>query len=143
MFSRLRTGTTAGMALVTAAIASIAALSPGAATPEAELGTPAMPAPALSAPDLALLNRITWGANASTAQRFLRLGAEAFANEQLHPPAGERLPPTVQAQIDTLKISQQPAAQLAIELEQQRRDANAISDPDRKRDAPAAPTGRL
>jgi hypothetical protein len=34
-----------------------------------------------------------------------------------------------------LKISHQPAAQLAIELEQQRRDANAITDPDRKRQA--------
>jgi hypothetical protein len=89
----------------------------------------------LSADDLALLNRITWGANASTAQRFSRLGAEAFINEQLHPQPGERLPPAVQAQIDALKISHQPAGQLAIELEQQRRDANAVTDPDRKREA--------
>jgi uncharacterized protein (DUF1800 family) len=89
----------------------------------------------LSAGDVALLNRITWGTNASTAQRFSRLGAEAFINEQLHSPPGERLPPAVQAQIDALKISHQPATQLAIELEQQRRDANAITDPDRKRDA--------
>src|SRR6516165_4374663 len=104
MLSQLRTGTAAGVALVIAAIGSIAAKSPGAATPEAELATPAAPGPALSAPDLALLNRITWGANASTAQRFLRLGAEAFISEQLHPPSGERLPPAVQAQIDALKI---------------------------------------
>jgi uncharacterized protein (DUF1800 family) len=99
------------------------------------LTTPTAPALALSAPDLALLNRMTWGANASTAQRFSRLGPEAFVREQLHPPPGERLPPAVQAQIDAMKISQHPAPQLAIELEQQRRDANAITDPDRKRDA--------
>ncbi|MBV8747401.1 MAG: DUF1800 family protein, partial [Xanthobacteraceae bacterium] len=121
--------------MVVAAIASIAALSPGAATPEAELATPAAPSPTLSVGDVALLNRITWGTNASTAQRFSRLGADAFIREQLHPPSGERLPPAVQAQINALKISQQPAAQLAIELEQQRRDANVISDPERKREA--------
>src|SRR6516225_1621399 len=101
MFSQLGTGTArAGMALAIAAIASMATLSPGAATPEPELTTPTAPALALSAPDLALLNRMTWGANASTAQRFSRLGPEAFVREQLHPPPGERLPPAVQAQID-------------------------------------------
>ena len=89
----------------------------------------------MSAGDIALLNRITWGANASTAARLSRIGTETFIREQFHPARGERLPPPVQAQIDALKISQEPAAQRAIELEQQRRDANAITDPHRKRDA--------
>jgi uncharacterized protein (DUF1800 family) len=137
MFAQLRSPIAVSRAagLLITAMTSIAALSPGGATPEAELATSAAPSPLLSPGDLALLNRITWGANASTAQRFSRVGAEAFINEQLHPPQGERLPPAVQAQIDALKISQQPVAQLAIELEQQRRDANAITDPDRKREA--------
>ncbi len=121
--------------MLIAALASLAALSPGAATPEPELIAPAPTPLSWSASDLALLNRITWGANISTAQRFYHLGADAFLNEQLHPPQGDRLPPAVQAQIDALKISREPAAQLAMELEQQRRDAKAIADPDRKREA--------
>jgi uncharacterized protein (DUF1800 family) len=137
MFSQLRSSKrTAGTAgLLIGALASLAVLSPGTAAPEAGQVTGTTPSPPLSAADLALVNRITWGANPSTVQRFSRLGAEAFLNEQLHPPPGDRLPPAVAAQIDGLKISHQPAAQLAIELEQQRRDANAITDPDRKREA--------
>ena len=137
MFSRFgsRPGTSGAGALVIVAVSSLAAFSPGAATPEPEVTAPTAAPLSLSASDLALLNRITWGANASTVQRFSRLGAETFISEQLHPPSGEWLPPSVQAQIDAMKISQQPAAQLAIELEQQRRDANAITDLERKRDA--------
>jgi uncharacterized protein (DUF1800 family) len=137
MFSQLRspTGISRTAGALVGALTALAALSPGAATPEAGLATPAAPSPSLSAGDIALLNRITWGANASTAARLSRIGTEAFIREQLHPARGERLPPPVQAQIDALKISQEPAAQRAIELEQQRRDANAITDPDRKRDA--------
>jgi uncharacterized protein (DUF1800 family) len=129
------TGTSRAAGLLIGALTSVAALSSGAAMPEAELVIPAAAPTSLSVGDLALLNRITWGANASIAARFSRIGAEEFIREQLHPPAGERLPSAVQAQIDALKISQAPAAQLAIELEQQRRDANAITDLDRKRDA--------
>jgi uncharacterized protein (DUF1800 family) len=137
MLSRFgsRPGTSGAGALVIVAVSSLAAFSPGAATQAPELTAPTAAPFSLSAGDLALLNRVTWGANASTAHLLSRLGMEAFLNEQLHPPSGGRLPPQVQAQIDALKISQQPAAQLAIELEQQRRDANAITDPDRKRDA--------
>ncbi len=137
MFSQvgLSSGSSGAGALLIAALASLAALSPGAATPEPELAPQVATPLSLSAGDLALLNRITWGANMSTEREFSRLGADAFLNEQLHPPQRDRLPPAVQAQIDTLKISRQPAAQLAIELQQQRRDAIAITDPDRKREA--------
>jgi uncharacterized protein (DUF1800 family) len=135
MFSQLRSPVRTFKRILIGALASVAALSPGAATPEAGLANPAAPPATLSTGDLSLLNRITWGANASTAGQFARIDPEAFIREQLHPAPGERLPPVVQAQIDALKISQKPAASLAIELEQQRRDANAITDPDRKRDA--------
>jgi uncharacterized protein (DUF1800 family) len=121
--------------LLVAAVTSLVSLSPGAATPEPELATPTAAPLSLSAGDLALLNRLTWGANATVARRFSAVGAEAFINEQLHPPHGDRLPSAIEGQIDALKISQKPVAQLAIELEQQRRDANAITDPDQKRDA--------
>jgi uncharacterized protein (DUF1800 family) len=121
--------------LLIAAIASLTGISLGAATPEPDLTAPSAASLSLSPDDLALLNRLTWGANASTARRFSAIGAEAFINEQLHPPRGDRLPSAIAAQIDALKISQTPAAQLAIELEQRRRDANAITDPDQKHEA--------
>jgi uncharacterized protein (DUF1800 family) len=45
------------------------------------------------------------------------------------------LPAHAQTQIDALTISQTPPAKLVIDLEQQRRDANAIADPEQKRQA--------
>jgi hypothetical protein len=44
----------------------------------------------LGARDLNLLNRITWGANPSSAQEFAALGADRFLERQLHPPPMRR-----------------------------------------------------
>jgi hypothetical protein len=45
---------------------------------------------ALAPQDVGFLNRITWGANASGADLLAKLGAEAFLQQQLHPPANDR-----------------------------------------------------
>jgi hypothetical protein len=47
---------------------------------------------ALAPQDVGFLNRIKWGANAPGADLFAKLGAEAFLEQQLHPPANDRLP---------------------------------------------------
>jgi len=121
--------------LIAAGLVGVAAASPGGAAPEPEIANPATPEISFSAEDLALLNRITWGANASSARQLARAGANAFIDQQLHPSPGERLPAHAQTQIDAMRISQVPATELAIALEQQRKDANAITDLEQKREA--------
>src|SRR5262245_43432799 len=118
---------------ITAAL--VANAPPALAAPDPETTSSATPEISLSAEDIGLLNRITWGANQSSARLLARLGASAFIDQQLHPPRGDRLPAHAQAQIDAMRISQVPPAQLAIELEQQRKDANAITELEHRREA--------
>ncbi len=83
----------------------------------------------LGARDLNLLNRITWGANPSSAQEFAALGADKFLERQLHPPADAPLPRDAQAQIDALSISHTPMRTFVADMDQQGKTANAITDP--------------
>jgi len=89
----------------------------------------------LSASDLALLNRVTWGANASSSAELQSLGAERWLERQLYPPGGDRLPPRVQAQIDALTISQRPMTELVVEANAQGKALKDITDPDLKKAA--------
>jgi uncharacterized protein (DUF1800 family) len=77
---------------------------------------------------LHVLNRVTWGANTSSARELAATGAERYIDRQLRPAPTAVLPPAVQAQIDALTISQRPLDGLLAELEQRRRDALAIGD---------------
>jgi uncharacterized protein (DUF1800 family) len=121
--------------LLVASAISLATSTPGTAAPEPEITSPAMPEIALSAQDLGLLNRITWGANPSSARSLARVGAGAFIDQQLHPAKTDRLPAHAQAQIDAMTIAQTPPTKLAIDLEQQRKDAAALPDPEQRREA--------
>jgi uncharacterized protein (DUF1800 family) len=111
----------------------LASARPSVAAPELEVV--ANSDIALSPQDLGLLNRVTWGANPSSARALAKSGPDAFLDQQLHPPKSDRLPEHAQTQIDALTISQTPPVKLAIYLEQQRRDAMAIDDPEQKRQA--------
>lgn len=103
--------------------------------------TPLAPAaahtgPTLAAPvdPIALLDRVTWGANTSEAARLTALGPERYLAAQLHPGNGA-LPPAVQAQIDAMTITQRPVDALVRDLDAQRRavDANTtMSDADKQ-----------
>jgi uncharacterized protein (DUF1800 family) len=90
---------------------------------------------ALSGPELALLNRITWGANSPGAAVFAKLGANGFIEQQLHPPAESGLPPAAQAQIDAMTISATPVDILADDMDRQVKAANALADPQQKQGA--------
>jgi uncharacterized protein (DUF1800 family) len=101
---------------------------------------PARPAPTvqptpltLSAADLAFIDRVTWGANESTAAEFLALGRDRWVERQLHPGPKDRLPAAAQAIINALPIAAHPLTEIAWPLTAQQRNANQIPDAEQKR----------
>lgn len=86
---------------------------------------------------LAMLNRISWGLNASTVRAMQALGWPSYLDGQLHPRA-QALPAAVQASIAAMHISQRPLDALLSELQQRRKDAEAIADDDAKKAAQLA-----
>jgi uncharacterized protein (DUF1800 family) len=100
---------------------------------------PAHKAPAVpEIPDIALLNRVTWGANESSLARLRSMGMQKWLDWQLHPTAADRLPPAVQAQIDAMPISHQPMPALVADVAARGKEANQIADIDAKRAAQQA-----
>lgn len=72
---------------------------------------PATPAaPALTPAQFVLLDRITWGANASDAAALVKQGSARWLDGQLHPPAVDALPAEVTAQIAALNLPSDMAA---------------------------------
>ncbi|MCJ2071514.1 DUF1800 domain-containing protein [Methylobacterium sp. J-030] len=59
------------------------------------------PAPSAAA-DAAFLDALTWGATPSGFARLEAEGRARWLHDQLHPPAGTRLPPDAQAAVDAL-----------------------------------------
>lgn len=83
---------------------------------------------------LAMQQRITWGINAGSVSQLRQQGWERYLQAQLHPGKAV-LPPAIQAQIDTMTISQTPLDQLVIGIEQRRKDSNAVMDDAAKQQA--------
>ena len=80
-----------------------------------------------SAQDIALLERVSWGVNAGSARQVQAQGWQRYLQAQLHPGKAS-LPPTVQAQIDAMTISQVPLDQLVVSMEQKRKESAAVMD---------------
>ena len=118
-------------ALLVAAVSFVAACA-------SESSRPPEPAPRLSTEELLFLNRVTWGANASSARALAAAGRERYLEAQLDPRSPDVLPAEVQAQIDAMTISQRSAAELAAELEHRRRDFQGLADPEAKKAAQQA-----
>lgn len=95
--------------------------------------------------DLALVNRLTWGATSAEVQRMRAMGAEAWLQAELHPPASERLPPAAQAMVDALPMRGQSTVALVRDFREQVTAAKAaqatMSPPGQgvASDGPAAP----
>jgi len=87
---------------------------------------------------VALLNRLTWGANASSMRLLTALGTEKYLATQLQQPGGAALPAEVQERIDAMSISRQPVETIARELEQRRRAFVALHDVEQRRIAQQA-----
>jgi len=100
---------------------------------------PAVAAPRpLSAAEIALLNRVSWGASASSAADLATMGSDRWLERQLHPSPADRLPAEAQQEIDALAISHTPMATLVQALNDQNKAANLITDPDQKKVAQTA-----
>ncbi len=80
------------------------------------------------------LDRLTWGANPSTARQLEREGAGRWLQAQLHPGPAV-LPAAAQAQIDAMTISRTPVDQIAVALDAQRKAADALPDETQKKAA--------
>src|SRR2546425_6838570 len=74
-------------------------------------------APSSRGEDLLLLNRVTWGANPSSARELASMGPARYLEAQLQPAQEAALPPEAQAQVDAMTITQRPVDQLAKEME--------------------------
>jgi uncharacterized protein (DUF1800 family) len=120
--TRLRT------AMFGAALIVLNGVLPGAAVQAADL----------SAHDIALLDRLTWGINASSAAHFQAVGAEHWLQEQLHPSASSLLPDGAQAEIEAMPDVHKFPFDIAVEFDQQGKAANQITDPDQKKAAQQA-----
>src|SRR6266436_1469900 len=99
------------------------------------LGAVAAEASEFNAHDLVLLDRLTWGINASSAEHLRALGAERWLQEQLHPPANTALPDTVKAQIEAMPDIHKLPFDIAVAFEQQAKSANQVADADQKKAA--------
>jgi uncharacterized protein (DUF1800 family) len=94
--------------------------------------------------ELALLNRVSWGANGSSFADLSLLGSGRWLDAQLRP-SPARLPAEAQAAIDGMSISQRPLADIAADLERQRRAFQNAGAEERKaeRQAYQQELGRL
>ena len=78
-----------------------------------------------------LVNRLTWGATPADLREVRRVGAAAWVDAQLGP---ERpLPPSVQAQLDSLPLTDGPIGAKVIELDRIRFAATRVTDPEQRK----------
>ncbi len=80
------------------------------------------------------LNRLTWGASSAVVDANAQKGFDAYLAQQLHPPTA-RLPDAVNGQIQAMTISQRAVVLLVQDLEQRRKDADALVSDDEKKSA--------
>lgn len=88
----------------------------------------------LAAQDIALLDRLTWGVNASSAAHLHEVGVERWLQEQLHP-ANTALPAAVHTQIEAMPDVHRFPFDIAVSFDQQGKSANQVADPEQKKAA--------
>lgn len=76
-----------------------------------------------------LLNRITWGTNASTSQQLQAMGMDRFLDQQLRGRA-TLLPAQIQSQIDGMTITQRPFDAMILDLEVRREESAKLKGTD-------------
>ncbi|WP_369655595.1 DUF1800 domain-containing protein [Variovorax sp. V213] len=86
------------------------------------------------ATQLRWLDRVTWGASASSQAELARTGLPTWMGRQLSPRM-QPLPPAAQAQVDAMTLSRTPLPELARALEAQRKAADAFTDEEQKKAA--------
>ena len=111
------------------------ALCTGLTITTTAVGAGAVRAGELGPNDLALLDRLTWGVNASSAEHLRALGTERWLQEQLHPAADAALPPAVKDQIEAMADVHKFSFDVAVAFEAQAKSANQVADPDQRKAA--------
>ena len=66
--------------------------------------------------DIAVLNRVSWGAETADAQVLANKSLQAWLDQQLNPSADDGLPPDAAAQIAAMEISQKPLVAIQAEV---------------------------
>src|SRR5450755_343785 len=102
------------------------------------LGVAAAQAGELNLHDMMLLDRLTWGINASSAAHLQAVGVDRWLGEQLHPAADVVLPDAAQKQIEAMLDVHKFPFDIAVAFDQQGKAANQITDPDLKKAAQQA-----
>src|SRR3984957_4445117 len=83
--------------------------------------------------DLILVDRLTWGVNASSAAHLQSVGAERWLQEKLHPAPVRTPPAAARAQIEAMPDVHTHAFDLAVAFDKQGRTANQIPDVELRR----------
>jgi uncharacterized protein (DUF1800 family) len=76
--------------------------------------------------DMAVLNRVSWGAQTADAQTLAALGLQKYLNAQLNPSADDGLPPDAAAQIAAMEISQKPLMAINQEVRELQQTARKL-----------------
>jgi uncharacterized protein (DUF1800 family) len=132
---RFRHGRPAAAALSCVAIVVFTLIMSIGVLAAAILGTTAARAAELNPRDMILIDRLTWGINASSAAHFQAVGAERWLAEQLHPAPAPALPEAVRNQIEAMPDVHRLPFDIAVAFEQQAKSANQVTDPDQKKAA--------
>jgi len=98
-------------------------------------GTAESKAAELAPHDLALLDRLTWGINASSAAHLQAIGTERWLQEQLHPGPVAALPAAAKAQIEAMPDVHKFPFDVLVAFDMQAKSANQVIDPDQKKAA--------
>jgi uncharacterized protein (DUF1800 family) len=106
---------------LTGAVAACAPTAPHYA-PVAESAAPLDTNPT----DIAMLNRISWGADTSSAQMLATEGLDRYLQSQLHPSADDGLPKDAQMQIAAMDVSQKTLSEINDEIRVLRQSAQAL-----------------
>ncbi len=89
----------------------------------------------INARDMVLIDRLTWGINASSAAHFQAVGTERWLAEQLHLAANTALPDGVRSQIEAMPDVHKFPFDIAVAFDLQARSANQVADPDQRKAA--------
>lgn len=84
---------------------------------QSDAAAPVVAANTLPAADIQLIDRLTWGVNATEISRFRRLGRQGWIDYQLRDDPGLNLPPEVKAQFDAMAIAARPTGEIVVEGE--------------------------
>jgi hypothetical protein len=80
----------------------------------------------------ALIDRLTWGSNATDAAVLARLGTARWIYRRLHPERSTALPAEVAARIAALPVMAAPMIDTVRLIDDLNRAENALTDPDAK-----------